>query len=217
VPTTVGVAASDRRLAAWGVRRVAAAVLGGAPPLPGRTLVLGPAESGKSAHAEDLLAAEGDVVYLAPGPAPGPDDPDWAARVRRHRDRRPPTWTTLETAPDAADRVTADAELRRPGPALLLDSIGTWLSGQMAEAGAFDGNPGAARWLDDAETGLVDAWRRSPRRLVAVAEETGWGVVPATPAGRLFRERLGRLTRRLADGATVHLVVAGRVCPLQEW
>ncbi len=85
----------ERRLALWGAR---VAPDGGELPAPEpavaapwRTLVLGPASSGKSASAEDLLAAEPAVVYAATGPVPvvttpaTPDDEGWAARVAAHR------------------------------------------------------------------------------------------------------------------------------------
>jgi adenosylcobinamide kinase/adenosylcobinamide-phosphate guanylyltransferase len=43
-----------------------------------------------------------------------------------------------------------------------------------------------------------------------VAEETGWGVVPAYPSGRRFRDRLGDLTRQVgAIADDTYLVVAG--------
>jgi adenosyl cobinamide kinase/adenosyl cobinamide phosphate guanylyltransferase len=45
---------------------------------------------------------------------------------------------------------------------------------------------------------------------VAVSDEVGSGVVPATDTGRLFRDALGVLNQRLAAAADdVHLVVAG--------
>ena len=30
--------------------------------------------------------------------------------------------------------------------------------------------------------------------IIVVSEEVGWGIVPATPIGHLFRERLSKLT-----------------------
>ena len=64
---------------------------------PHRTLILGGARSGKSVTAERLLASHPRVDYVATGAPPDDTDPDWAARIRAHRNRRPATWTTLET------------------------------------------------------------------------------------------------------------------------
>jgi adenosylcobinamide kinase/adenosylcobinamide-phosphate guanylyltransferase len=51
--------------------------------------------------------------------------------------------------------------------------------------------------------------------VVAVSDETGSGVVPPTPAGRLFRDQLGQLNQRLAaESEEAVLVVAGRVVTL---
>ncbi|MEV0974097.1 bifunctional adenosylcobinamide kinase/adenosylcobinamide-phosphate guanylyltransferase [Microtetraspora glauca] len=62
---------------------------------------------------------------------------------------------------------------------------------------------------------LVEAWRRTSARVVAVSDEVGFGVIPATASGRLFRDALGRLNQRLArESEEVALVVAGRVLPL---
>ena len=62
---------------------------------------------------------------------------------------------------------------------------------------------------------LVGAWRQTGACVVAVSDETGLGVVPATPAGRLFRDELGRLNQALAaESEEAELVVAGRILPL---
>ena len=175
----------------------------GWPTPPRRTLVLGGSSSGKSGTAEDLLAAEPAVVYAATGPRGG-DDPDWARRLQAHRQRRPPWWRT-EEGTDTAALLTEEA---RP---VLLDAVGTWLATVLDHAGAWRDEPG---WRDRAggETQrLVDAWRGRRAPVVGVSEEVGLGVVPATPAGRLFREELGRLNQRLAEESErVLLVVAGR-------
>ena len=51
--------------------------------------------------------------------------------------------------------------------------------------------------------------------VVAVSDEAGSGVIPATAAGRFFRDQLGLLNQRLAaESEETVLVVAGRVIAL---
>ncbi|WP_088287300.1 bifunctional adenosylcobinamide kinase/adenosylcobinamide-phosphate guanylyltransferase [Kineosporia sp. A_224] len=216
-----GLARHGVTLAAAGDRPAALPLPGAVPP-DRRTLVLGPASSGKSAAAEDLLAAEPAVEYAATGPEPDATDADWTAKVAAHRARRPRGWTTVEASGPGA----LAALLRSPGPPVLLDSLGTWVAAVLGRAGAWDatddatdgpdGDPHDWRAAADAEVAdLLDAWRGTRRVVVAVGEEVGWGVVPATRSGRLFAETLGDLSRRLADQTErTLLVVAGRVVDL---
>jgi adenosylcobinamide kinase/adenosylcobinamide-phosphate guanylyltransferase len=173
-----------------------------------RTLVLGGARSGKSRHAQRLLADRPDVLYVAPGPVPDDSDPDWAARVAAHRRSRPATWTTRETTDVAG--VLAEAD--RP---VLVDCLATWLAAAMSDAGAWDAVEGDGDWetvLDGEMQRLVEAWRSATVPIVAVSNEVGSGVVPGTRSGALFRDALGRLNQRLAaETDDVRLVVAGRV------
>ena len=172
-----------------------------------RVLVLGGARSGKSERAELRLAGEPDVTYVATGMT-GTDDPDWAARVAAHRVRRPAWWRTAETTDLAGVLASARG-------ALLIDGIGNWLAALLDEGGSWD-NPSAAREkLAGPIAELIGAWRQTRAHVVAVSDETGLGVVPATPAGRLFRDELGRLNQALAaESEEAELVVAGRVLPL---
>jgi adenosylcobinamide kinase / adenosylcobinamide-phosphate guanylyltransferase len=181
---------------------------------PWRVLVLGGARSGKSAQAELRLAGEPDVTYVATGAAEatggpgGTGDPEWAARVAAHRARRPAWWRTVETTDLAG--VLAGAR-----GALLIDGIGTWLAAAMDECGAWDGSAEGAARLTARVAGLVGAWRQAGAYVVAVSDEAGLGVVPGTPAGRMFRDELGRLNQALAaESEEAELVVAGRVVPL---
>jgi adenosylcobinamide kinase/adenosylcobinamide-phosphate guanylyltransferase len=176
-----------------------------------RVLVLGGARSGKSEQAELRLAGEPDVLYVATA-ADGAGDPDWAARVAAHRARRPAWWRTAETTDLAGVLAAARG-------ALLIDGIGTWLAAVLDECGGWDHGDGEARArLAETIAGLVGAWRQASVYVVAVSDETGLGVVPATPAGRLFRDELGRLNQALAaESEEAELVVAGRVLPLEAW
>ena len=156
-------------------------------------LVLGGARSGKSEVAEQLVARSGGpVTYLATGVA---TDADMAARIERHRRRRPPEWTTVEVGGSLA------AALDVAEGAALVDSLGTWVAGHEG-------------FSVDAE-GLCAALVRRRAPTVVVSEEVGLGVHPATESGRLFRDALGALNLAVAEVADpVMLVVAGRVLPL---
>jgi len=180
---------------------------------PWRVLVLGGARSGKSERAELRLAGEPDVTYVAAG-ARGPDpdadwpDPDWEARVAAHRTRRPAWWRTEETTDVAGVLAAATG-------AMLVDGVGTWLAAALGECGAWDEADGWAERLARRTGELVAAWRQTGALVVAVTDETGLGVVPATPAGRRFRDELGRLNQQLAaESDEAELVVAGRILPL---
>ena len=166
-----------------------------------RVLVLGGARSGKSAHAESLLADRPEVTYLATSAPPAGDDADWAARLAAHRARRPAGWTTVET--------TAPSELLRGGT-ILVDSITTWVAALLDQTGVWADEPGSAERLAGRCDALVNAWTMTPAHVVAVSDEVGLGVVPETRAGRLFRDTLGEVNQRLAGTADeVWFVVAG--------
>ncbi|MBA3744827.1 bifunctional adenosylcobinamide kinase/adenosylcobinamide-phosphate guanylyltransferase [Sporichthya sp.] len=187
----------------------------GAPPR--RVLLLGGARSGKSLAAEtmaaraSLLTGGGPVTYVATAEV-RPDDPDWAARISAHRDRRPPTWHTVETA-DPAPALAG-------GGVVLVDCMALWLTRAMDDAGAWDDGAWATTApadLAERVNALITAWAESPGTVIAVSNEVGMGVVPATSAGRRFRDELGRLNVRLAAAADeVYLVVAGRLLPLAD-
>ena len=165
-------------------------------------LVTGAARSGKSEWAEDLAINSGKaVVYIATA-IQNPDDPEWQARIQKHQQRRPQDWITLSVPVE----LTAALAQSQPHTCLLVDSLGTWV----------------ANFLEDED--LV--WENIVREfleilplvtadVIFVAEETGWGVVPAYPIGRKFRDRLGALVRQLGTICEpVYLVTGGHVLNL---
>jgi adenosylcobinamide kinase/adenosylcobinamide-phosphate guanylyltransferase len=177
-----------------------------------------------------MLAGRDQVDYVATGPLPDPADPEWAARVRLHQQRRPPHWATLETrdlervlaGPDltaehlTAEHLTAEhltAEhltARQLATPVLVDCLSTWLAGVMDECGLWSAAPGADQALAARVDGLLDAWRATRRTVVAVSNEVGSGVVPATASGVRYRDELGMLnTRVAAECQQVWLCTAG--------
>ena len=62
----------------------------------GKVLVLGGVRSGKSRHAERLVAHHPSLVYVAPGLPPSAEDPEWAARVAAHKARRPTPTSEID-------------------------------------------------------------------------------------------------------------------------
>jgi adenosylcobinamide kinase/adenosylcobinamide-phosphate guanylyltransferase len=178
-----------------------------------RVLVTGGVRSGKSAHAESLLADRDSVTYVAPGPLPSGDDAEWTARVAAHRARRPDHWATLEST---------DLSALPDGP-VLVDCLGTWLTAQLDDLGAWDDAPRPSS-LSRRGDALADFEQRlaaaviaatAATDLVLVTNEVGLGVVPEHASGRLFRDLLGTVNQRFAAVCDeVHLVVAGRVLRL---
>lgn len=194
------------RLGGFGARAVpdGTRLVTGAPDVV-RVLVTGGARSGKSRHAETLVSGYRALTYVAPGYPAGDGDAEWRARVAEHQRRRPAHWTTLET-PCAAEA------LRQADQPVLLDCVGTWLARVLDECGAWHQRDGWQARVDAAVDDLVSAWRGARVPVVAVTNEVGSGVHPPTPAGRVFRDLLGRVNARLAaDADEVLLLVAGRV------
>jgi adenosylcobinamide kinase / adenosylcobinamide-phosphate guanylyltransferase len=163
-----------------------------------RVLALGGIRSGKSAWAEGTIAGAGEPVrYIATGAVSS--EPDWAARVSAHRDRRPADWSTVETQ-DVAGQLTSDTTT-----ATLVDDIGGWLVAAMDRREAWTGGS-----IDDDVGALADAVAAFAGPLALVSPEVGLSVVPATTSGRLFADALGDVNQRLAAVCDrVVLVIAG--------
>ena len=167
-------------------------------------LVTGPARSGKSEWAE-MLAVETHKpkIYLATARV-DQNDSEWVARIAKHVYRRShQKWKTWEVP-----ILLAAALLEAPKDScLLVDSLGTWVANLLAEEDATWEQMQRDLILACAEVGDV----------IFVAEEAGWGVVPAYPSGRKFRDRLGSLVRSVgAIAHTTYLVTGGHALNLSR-
>ncbi|MEM8664597.1 MAG: bifunctional adenosylcobinamide kinase/adenosylcobinamide-phosphate guanylyltransferase [Pseudomonadota bacterium] len=179
-------------------------------------LILGGARSGKSRYAESLAhraAAQGKAVtYLATaGP---PRDAEMAARIAAHRARRPSTWANLEEPRAIAPIV------RSTKGVLLIDCLTLWLTNEMlsdddagGERASGETASGAGADVEPAMEGLLVALCDRAGTVLAVSNETGQGIVPATKLGRVFRDAQGVLNQRVAALAD-HVIVVVAGCPM---
>lgn len=169
--------------------------------LPLVTLVLGGARSGKSLYAEQIIGEGGPGLYLATAEG---GDAEMAERIRLHRARRGPGWDTLEEPLDLAGAIARSARPDRP---ILVDCLTLWLSNLM----------GADRDIEAAIGDLLAVVEHPGGAIVLVSNEVGFGIVPATPLGRIFRDHAGRLNQAVAAAAArVVLVTAGLPLVLKD-
>ena len=174
--------------------------------LPGLTLVLGGARSGKSHYAETLIidhvtATATRPVYIATAEA---GDAEMLRRISEHQERRDAVWTTVETLLGLDEVLAEHAQDDRP---VLLDSLTLWLS-NILHSGLDVG----------AETEkLLMALNGATAPIVCVSDEVGLGLVPETALGRDFRDGLGKLNQRIAAQASrVVFVAAGLPLKLKD-
>ncbi len=164
------------------------------------TLILGGARSGKSRHAQRLAAERGgqDVTFIAPCVV---TDAEMAERVRRHQADRPAEWRTVEEPLDLPRALTEAAAAG--SRAALIDCLTLWLFNRMEE--------GATEEDILSSAGACAAAARDPgMHVIAVTNEVGWGIVPASESGRRFRDVQGRINQLwAAEADEVLLVVAG--------
>ena len=193
-------------------------------------VILGGARSGKSRYAEELavrLAGDEPVIYIATAT---PSDDEMRARIAAHQAARPAHWRTLEAPRDPAGALRAELDRNpaQPTRVLLLDCL-TLLAANLLMDGIPPGDEEEAgraldpldhfgleetqaaearvmRALDD----LLAVYHAGNASLIVVSNEVGMGIVPAYPAGRAYRDILGRANARLAAEADAALLmVAG--------
>jgi len=174
-------------------------------------LVTGGTRSGKSAFAERLAAAGGKkVIYLATATV---GDEEMALRVERHRQRRPPSWETVEEPLEIAGVIN---RMGAPDKLILVDCLTLFLNNLLSKTGRLFNDESAGLTAEEEERILgvfellCKVITESPADIIIVTNEVGWGLVPPYPAGRVYRDLLGTANQRLARLADeVYLVVSG--------
>lgn len=162
-----------------------------------KTLILGGVRSGKSRLAETMALQSGKTVtYIATATA---DDAEMAARIARHRKRRPADWGLVEEKIHLAGAVESHAAA---DTCLLVDCLSLWVTNLlMSEREAL-----MTREIEF----LIDTLRRCPGELVMVSSECNMGVIPMGELSRRYCDRIGVLHQQVAAvSQRVVLTVAG--------
>lgn len=171
-------------------------------------LVVGGTKSGKSRHAAALAADTGrPVVVVTPAEV---RDPDFAARVARHRRDRPTGWHTEETF----DVVGVLQRVR--DHTVVVDALDTWLLERSERAGMWaEEAPSAEEAVLDEVRRLADAAAARDGVTIVVAGELGSAPHPITAAARRYVDLHGSALQILGGAADeVWLTVAGRALRL---
>ena len=168
------------------------------------TLVTGGARSGKSRHAEALIADAPQVLYIATSQI---FDDEMAARIQHHRDGRPAHWRTAERWQQLDELITPAIA---PAEAILLECITTMVTNLLFALGG-DSDPDGwdyaamERAIDDEIGVLIAACQRCPAHVVLVTNEVGMGIVPENRLARHFRDIAGRVNPRAMARAQQHI------------
>ena len=143
--------------------------------------VSGPTKSGKSHLSEYLIKDQATITYIATS-KPRLNDPEWSKRINVHKNRRPNNWKLVEHPSDICQTIYAAA----PSESILIDSLGGLVEQRIMENDEM--------W-DKFQSKFINCLTNNCFIIIVVIEETGWGIVPSTKIGHLFRERLSKLSR----------------------
>ncbi|MCV2401885.1 bifunctional adenosylcobinamide kinase/adenosylcobinamide-phosphate guanylyltransferase [Marinomonas sp. C2222] len=160
-------------------------------------LVLGGVRSGKSAFAQQEVAASGkNVSYIATSQI---FDEEMANRVKLHQESRPADWNVIEEPLELARVLNS---LNDPQQAVIVECLTLWLTNLLCLEDE-------AR-LEIEKTALLEVVSHFKGDLVLVSSEVGLGIMPMNSLARRFADEAGLLNQKLANLTNrVTLVAAG--------
>ena len=143
--------------------------------------ISGPTKSGKSHLSEYLIKDQKNITYIATS-KPRKNDKEWRKRINAHKSRRPENWKLIEHPPDICQIIDASG----PNESILIDSLGGLVEQRIMENEEI--------W-EQFQNKFINCLKNNSYIIIVVTEEIGWGIVPSTKIGHLFRERLSKLSR----------------------
>lgn len=165
-------------------------------------LITGGVRSGKSSYAETLAKHfSQQVLYVA---TLEPLDQEMQRRIARHQAQRPLGWQTVETSVELVNILKACSR-----EVVLIDCLSGFVSNLVLQYEA-DGEDIVLQKTLEAVEDLARTLETIDKTIIIVSNEVGYGVVPAYPLGRWFRDALGLANQRIAQVAdAVAIVITG--------
>ncbi len=162
----------------------------------GLITISGPTKCGKSQLAEFLIRDQESITYIATS-KPRRNDPEWEKRINVHRNRRPSSWNFIEHPSD----ICKDIKSLENNASILIDSLGGLVEQHLMKK--------EDQW-ELFQREFINCVKNNSYGIIVVFEEIGWGLVPSTQIGHLFRERLSKFSSLLCQHSTKKwLVVNG--------
>jgi len=181
--------------------------------------LLGGARSGKSEYAEQFAASLSEkVAYLATAAI---TDEEMEKRVQQHKKRRPLSWRTFEIDGENIDLAQIKDIIKKIDSfgceVLLIDCI-TNLLFRLAYKYDIENleliDNKLERIIENEITSFFDNLLKLLKSArfdsIVVSNEVGFGIVPAYPFGRIFRDLMGVVNKKIAAAADeVYFFIAG--------
>ena len=150
--------------------------------------ISGPTKSGKSQLAEFFIKDQVSITYIATS-IPRLNDSEWEERINIHKKRRPASWKLIEHPHDICIAIEAS----RNNETFLIDSLGGLVEQHL--------NDNQEDW-NSFQFKFVNCITKNDLGFIVVTEEIGWGIVPGTSIGHLYRERLTNLSALISRKST---------------
>ncbi|MBE3036437.1 MAG: bifunctional adenosylcobinamide kinase/adenosylcobinamide-phosphate guanylyltransferase [Candidatus Atribacteria bacterium] len=181
--------------------------------------LLGGARSGKSEYAEQFATSLSEkVAYLATATI---TDEEMEKRVQQHKKRRPLSWRTFEIESENIDLLLISGIVEKINASgcevLLIDCI-TNLLFRLAYKYNIENleliDNKLEKIIENEIASFFDNFLKLLKSArfdsIVVSNEVGLGIVPAYPFGRIFRDLMGVVNKKMAAAADeVYFFVAG--------
>lgn len=150
-----------------------------------------------------MQQADKELIYIATATVL---DDEMEQRVKRHKQDRPDTWTTIEEPLALADVLQ---QWVSPDRVILVDCLTLWLMNLLS-------HPDESR-LAEEQKKLLSTLPTLSGTIIFVSNEVGLGIIPMGELTRKYVDEAGRLHQKLAQQVdNVILMVAGLPMVVKE-
>lgn len=167
-------------------------------------LVTGGTRSGKSVFAEQLASKmSSTITYIATAVI---TDGEMEERVKRHQQRRPQEWETIEEPYAVASLIN---QIGSHNKVLLLDCLSVLIGNLQWQNREQNREQIRNKVLAEIQE-IINVVQKMGVTLIVVSSEVGLGIVPEDPYSRFYRDLLGEANQLMAQNSKeVYFVVAG--------